>query len=185
MCFALSEECASRGAEVVLVSGPVNLQVHHPNIRRVDVESAQEMYEAAKEAYHDAEAGILCAAVADFTPEHRADHKIKREKDDLVLQLKPTQDIAASLGASKKENQVLVGFALETNDEAANAQSKLQRKNFDFIVLNSLNDQGAGFRVDTNKITIIDHEGETAYPLKPKSEVAKDIIDRLVTTMNK
>ena len=123
--------------------------------------------------------------MADFTPDHCADHKIKREKDDLVLQLKPTQDIAASLGASKKENQVLVGFALETNDEAANAQSKLQRKNFDFIVLNSLNDKGAGFRVDTNKITIIDTDGATSYPLKNKVEVAKDIIDRLVVTMKK
>ena len=143
------------------------------------------MYEAAKEAFADAHAGILCAAVADFTPDHAADHKIKREKDDLVLQLKPTQDIAAALGASKKEDQTLVGFALETNDEAANAQSKLQRKNFDFIVLNSLNDQGAGFRVDTNKITIIDREGATPYPLKNKAEVAKDIIDRLVASMNK
>jgi phosphopantothenoylcysteine decarboxylase/phosphopantothenate--cysteine ligase len=185
MGFALAEECAERGAEVVLVSGPVTLDVHHPNIRRIDVESAQEMYEAAKEAYTDADAGILCAAVADFTPDHAADHNIKREKDDLVLQLKPTQDIAASLGAIKKEGQVLVGFALETNDEAANAQGKLQRKNFDFIVLNSLNDKGAGFRVDTNKITIIDHEGATPYPLKTKLEVAKDIIDRLTISMNK
>ena len=185
MGFALAEECARRGAEVTLVSGPVTLQVHHPNICRVDVESAQEMYEAAKETYEKADAGILCAAVADFTPDHCADYKIKREKDDLVLQLKPTQDIAASLGASKKNGQLLVGFALETNDEAANAQSKLQRKNFDFIVLNSLNDRGAGFRVDTNKITIIDKDGETPYPLKNKAEVAKDIIDRLVGNMNK
>ena len=185
MGYALAAECASRGAEVVLVSGPVTLQAHHPNIRRVDVESAQEMYEATKEAFEDANAGILCAAVADFTPDHTADHKIKREKDDLVLQLKPTQDIAASLGATKKEGQTLVGFALETNDEATNAQGKLERKNFDFIVLNSLNDKGAGFRVDTNKITIIDREGATPYPLKNKMEVAKDIIDRLVISMNK
>jgi phosphopantothenoylcysteine decarboxylase/phosphopantothenate--cysteine ligase len=185
MGYALAEECASRGADVVLVSGPVTLQVHHPNICRVDVESAQEMYVATKDAYANADAGILCAAVADFTPEQCADHKIKREKDDLVLQLKPTQDIAASLGASKKEGQILVGFALETNDEAANAQSKLQRKNLDFIVLNSLNDKGAGFRVDTNKITIIDKEGATPYSMKSKTEVAKDIIDRLVERMNK
>ena len=134
-------------------------------------------------AIADAHAGILCAAVADFTPDHAADQKIKREKDDLVLRLKPTKDIAASLGASKKEGQVLVGFALETHDEAANAQGKLQRKNFDFIVLNSLNDQGAGFRVDTNKITIIDKESETHFPLKSKKEVASDIIDRLVNTL--
>ena len=124
--------------------------------------------------------GVLCAAVADFTPDHTADHKIKREKDTLVLQLKPTQDIAASLGALKKESQKLIGFALETNDETTNAQGKLERKNFDFIVLNSLNDKGAGFRVDTNKITIIDRQGATHYPLKNKTEVAKDIIDRLV-----
>ena len=185
MGYALAEECANRGAEVVLVSGPVTLQTHHPLIRRIDVESAQEMYEAAQDAFENADAGILCAAVADFTPEHHADQKIKREKDDLVLTLKPTRDIAASLGASKKENQILVGFALETHDETANAQSKLQRKNFDFIVLNSLKDQGAGFRVDTNKITIIDTDGATSYPLKNKVEVAKDIIDRLVVTMKK
>jgi phosphopantothenoylcysteine decarboxylase/phosphopantothenate--cysteine ligase len=141
------------------------------------------MYEATKAAFENADAGILCAAVADFTPEHSADHKIKREKEDLVLRLKPTQDIAASLGAVKKEGQVLVGFALETNDETTNAQGKLERKNFDFIVLNSLNDKGAGFRVDTNKITIIDRSGATPYPLKNKAEVATDIIDRLVKTL--
>ena len=183
MGFALAEECASRGAQVVLVSGPVTLQAHHPNIQRIDVESAQQMYEAAKQAFTDAHAGILCAAVADFTPETQADQKIKREKDDLTLTLKPTQDIAASLGAVKQDGQVLVGFALETNDEAYHAKGKLERKNFDFIVLNSLNDKGAGFRVDTNKITIIDRETTTEYPLKDKKEVAKDIIDRLVETL--
>ena len=170
MGFALAEECASRGAEVSLISGPVTIQAHHPNIRRIDVESAGEMYEA----------GILCAAVADFTPETVAGHKIKREKDNLTLQLKPTQDIAAALGNRKKDGQTLVGFALETNDETKNAQRKLERKNLDFIVLNSLNDQGAGFRCDTNKITIIDRQGATPYPLKSKQEVARDIIDRLV-----
>ena len=185
MGFALAEECASRGAEVVLVSGPVTLEAHHPNIKRVDVESAHEMYESAMEAFQDADAGILCAAVADFTPDNVADQKIKREKDDLVIKLKPTHDIAASLGAVKKESQVLVGFALETNDEAKNAKGKLERKNLDFIVLNSLNDKGAGFRVDTNKITIIDKEGEIPYPLKNKSEVAGDIINRLVETLKK
>jgi phosphopantothenoylcysteine decarboxylase/phosphopantothenate--cysteine ligase len=185
MGFALAEECASRGAEVVLISGPVTLEVHHPNIKRVDVESAHEMYESAMEVFQDADAGILCAAVADFTPDNVADQKIKREKDDLVIKLKPTHDIAASLGAVKKESQVLVGFALETNDEAKNAKGKLERKNLDFIVLNSLNDKGAGFRVDTNKITIIDKEGEIPYPLKNKAEVAADIIDRLVETFKK
>ena len=180
MGYALAEECANRGAEVTLVSGPVTLKAHHPNIHRVDVESAQQMYEAAKEAFSNTDAAILCAAVADFTPDIVADHKIKREKDDLILQLKPTQDIAASLGKGKKNGQIMVGFALETNDEQQNAQGKLERKNFDFIVLNSLNDKGAGFRVDTNKITIIDKEGATPYPLKSKTEVASDIINRLV-----
>jgi phosphopantothenoylcysteine decarboxylase/phosphopantothenate--cysteine ligase len=183
MGFALAEECAARGAEVALVSGPVSLKAAHPHIRRIDVESAQQMYEAATREYADADAGILCAAVADFTPGTVADHKIKREKDDLVLQLKPTQDIAAALGKQKKAGQKLVGFALETNDEEQNAQGKLERKNFDFIVLNSLNDAGAGFRCDTNKITIIDREGATPYPLKSKQEVARDIIDKLVNTL--
>jgi phosphopantothenoylcysteine decarboxylase/phosphopantothenate--cysteine ligase len=114
-----------------------------------------------------------------------ADQKIKREKDELVIKLKPTHDIATSLGAIKKDSQVLVGFALETNDESKNAKGKLERKNLDFIVLNSLNDKGAGFRVDTNKITIIDKEGETPYPLKNKAEVAGDIINRLVETLKK
>ena len=177
---ALAEECASRGAEVSLISGPVTIQAHHPNIRRIDVESAGEMYEAAIREFPTASAGILCAAVADFTPETVSGHKIKREKDNLILQLKPTQDIAAALGNRKKDGQTLVGFALETNDETKNAQRKLERKNLDFIVLNSLNDQGAGFRCDTNKITIIDRQGATPYPLKSKQEVARDIIDRLV-----
>ncbi len=180
MGFALAEECAKRGAEVALVAGPVTLKTTHPNIRRIDVESAAEMYEAARREYANANAAILCAAVADFTPKTRADRKIKREKEDLVLSLKPTQDIAASLGKEKKNGQKLVGFALETNNEAQNAQGKLERKNFDFIVLNSLNDKGAGFRCDTNKITIIDREGATPYPLKNKQEVAADIVTKLI-----
>lgn len=181
MGYALAEICAERGAEVTLVSGPVNLKVTHPNIHRIDVESAEQMYEAAVSAYADADAGILCAAVADFTPETVAGQKIKREKDDLVLRLKPTHDIAAALGKQKQAHQKLVGFALETTDEVAHAQDKLNRKNFDFIVLNSLNDKGAGFRCDTNKITIIDRQATTPYPLKEKKEVACDIIDRLTT----
>lgn len=181
MGYALAEACAERGAEVTLVSGPVNREVIHPNIKRINVESAAEMYQAAVVNYEDADAGILCAAVADFTPEVTAEQKIKREKDDLILRLKPTQDIAAALGKQKRPEQRLVGFALETNDEVSHAQDKLKRKNFDFIVLNSLNDKGAGFRCDTNKIAIIDRDGITAYPLKPKTEVATDIIDKLVT----
>ena len=181
MGYALAEVCAERGAEVTLVSGPVNLKVTHPNIHRIDVESAEQMYEAAVSAYADADAGILCAAIADFTPETVAGQKIKREKDDLVLRLKPTHDIAAALGKQKQAHQKLVGFALETTDEVAHAQDKLNRKNFDFIVLNSLNDKGTGFRCDTNKITIIDRQATTPYPLKEKKEVAYDIIDRLTT----
>lgn len=179
MGYALAEACASRGAEVVLVSGPVTLQAVYPNIQRIDVESAAEMHRATADAFKDADAGILCAAVADFTPEQVADQKIKREKDDLVLRLKPTCDIAASLGKEKRPDQLLVGFALETCDEVSHAQDKLARKNFDFIVLNSLNDKGAGFRCDTNKITIIDRAEAVSYPLKRKQEVAEDIVDKL------
>jgi phosphopantothenoylcysteine decarboxylase/phosphopantothenate--cysteine ligase len=179
MGFALAEECAGRGAEVILIAGPVHQEVHHPNIRRIDVESAVEMYEAAVRLYPEVDAGILCAAVADFTPDTVAGKKIKRGDDGLTLRLKPTDDIAATLGKMKKEGQVLVGFALETDDESRNAQRKLKHKNFDFIVLNSLNDTGAGFRFDTNRISIIDGQGQSDYDLKPKSEVAKDIIDRI------
>ena len=179
MGYVLAEECAARGAEVTLVSGPVNLSVNHPNINRIDVESAEQMYNACMSHYPTSDAGILCAAVADFTPECVADKKIKREKDDLTLNLKPTHDIAAALGKIKTDSQRLVGFALETNDETAHAQDKLKRKNFDFIVLNSLNDKGAGFRCDTNKITIIDSGKAEEYPLKTKKEVAADIIDKL------
>lgn len=179
MGYALAEECAVRGAEVILVSGPVQLTTSHPGICRIDVESAAEMHEATLREFADADAAILCAAVADFTPEEVADHKIKREHDDLVLRLKPTHDIAAALGQRKQAHQCLVGFALETDHEAEHAQDKLRRKNLNFIVLNSLRDAGAGFRHDTNKITILDAEGSTAYPLKSKKEVAADIVDRL------
>lgn len=180
MGFALAEECASRGAEVTLVAGPVQLKTSHPGIHRIDVESCEEMYNATTAAFRDAHAAILCAAVADFTPETTADKKIKRESDDLILRLKPTHDIAAELGRMKQPHQQLIGFALETNDEVAHAQGKLQRKNLDFIVLNSLRDAGAGFRHDTNKITIISNTDIKEYPLKPKAEVAHDIVDELV-----
>lgn len=184
MGYALAEECARRGAQVTLISGPVQLKANHPNVQVVQVESAQEMYNATIQIYPQTDAAILCAAVADFTPKHTAEQKIKREKDDLVIQLQPTQDIAATLGKMKKEKQLLVGFALETNDELQNAQNKLQRKNLDFIVLNSLNDKGAGFRCDTNKISIIDKKQKEEYPLKLKTEVAKDIINRLCKELN-
>ncbi len=179
MGYAVAEECASRGAEVILISGPVQMKSVHPGIHRINVESAEEMYLAAIKEYPDADVGILCAAVADFTPKTVSSEKIRREKDDLILQLKPTHDIAAALGRIKTQAQKLIGFALETNDEESHAQDKLKRKNLDFIVLNSLHDSGAGFQHDTNKITIIDDKGSTSYPLKSKKEVAVDIVDRL------
>ena len=179
MGYALAECCAGRGAEVILVSGPVSITEKHPNIRKISVESAEEMYQAAVREFTGSDAAILCAAVADFTPESQSEQKIKREKEDLVLRLKPTHDIAAALGKLKKENQIMVGFALETNDEVEHAKDKLERKNLDFIVLNSLNDKGAGFRHDTNKITIIDKNSVTEFPLKDKKEVAADIINHL------
>ena len=179
MGYALAECCAERGAEVTLISGPVSITAKHPNIRTISVESAEEMYQAAISEFGSSDAAILCAAVADFTPETKAEQKIKREKDDLIIKLKPTHDIAAALGKLKKDNQVMVGFALETNDEVEHAKGKLERKNLDFIVLNSLNDKGAGFRHDTNKITIIDKENVKEFPLKNKKEVATDIINHL------
>ena len=185
MGFALTEACAQQGAEVTLIAGPVSLTTTHPNIQRIDVESAEEMYQAAMTAFPEADAGILCAAVADYRPEIQADEKIKREsKGEMMLHLVPNKDIAAALGAIKQEGQVLVGFALETNNEATNAESKLKRKNLDFIVLNSLRDAGAGFRCDTNKISIIDRQGETTgYPLKSKQGVAVDIVNKLATLL--
>lgn len=180
MGYALAEECAARGAKVSLVSGPVQIKAKHPNINTISVTSAEEMYNAANAEFEDSNICILCAAVADFKPETQADEKIKREKDDLIIRLKPTQDIAASLGAKKRDDQIMVGFALETNNEAENAQGKLVRKNLDFIVLNSLKDANACFGYDTNKITIIEKDGTTkAFELKSKTEVAKDIIDNI------
>ena len=180
MGLAIAEEFAGRGAEVVLVCGPVNLKTSHPAIRRVDVESAVQMYEVTSKEFVNSDVAVLSAAVADFTPKEKADHKIKRGKDDLLLELLPTKDIAAELGRIKTASQLLVGFALETNDEEVTALSKMQRKNLDMIVLNSLNDKGAGFSVDTNKVTILDKAGDkTVYELKTKVEVAKDIVDQI------
>ncbi len=179
MGYALAEECAQRGAEVVLISGPVALSAKNPAIRVVSVESASQMYSAAVAEFSDCHSAILCAAVADFTPQISASSKIKREKGDMVLHLAPTKDIAAELGKLKRKEQHLVGFALETDNERSNAIHKLESKNLDFIVLNSLKDKGAGFAVDTNKISIISKTSVLEYPLKPKSEVAHDIIDEL------
>ena len=178
MGFALAEECAARGADVTLIAGPVSIQTVHPGIKRIDVKSAHQMYEAAMEHFPSSDAAILCAAVADFTPTETSDTKIKR-KGEITLKLKPTEDIAAALGEIKRPNQRMVGFALETNDEQSNAQSKLERKNLDFIVLNSLRDEGAGFGYDTNKVTLIDRKGSEGLPLQSKKNVAKAIIDKL------
>lgn len=179
MGYAIAEECASRGAEVVLVSGPTSLNVHNSNIKLVRVNSACEMYEACNQEFPQCNAAVLSAAVADFTPQNVSDTKIKRKDNNLEITLKPTDDIAASLG-KQKGDRVLVGFALEKENELENAIGKLERKNFDFIVLNSMNDKGAGFNHDTNKITIINRSKEVKnYDLKSKVMVAKDIVDEI------
>ena len=179
MGFALAEECARRGANVTLVAGPVALKTEHPNICRVDVESCLEMHRAATEAFKTAEAAILCAAVADFRPAEVADEKIKRVGQTLDIHLVPNPDIAADLGRMKREGQVLAGFALETSDEQQNAEHKLEKKNLDFIVLNSLRNKGTCFQSDENQISIISREGKRDYPKKSKTDVARDIIDEL------
>ena len=182
MGFALAEECSRRGAKVVLVAGPVSLTCTE-RIQRVDVESCKEMYEAAVGEFPNCDAAILCAAVADFRPETIAEQKIKRVGDELLLKLKPTQDIAATIGSMKGEGQRIVAFALETNEEESNAQRKLEKKNADFIVLNSTRIPGTTFQADDNQITIINKEGKKSYAKKPKTEVARDIIDELVSIL--
>lgn len=191
MGIALAEECARRSAEVHLVCGPMQRTTSVAGIHVTHVESASQMWEAASNLFPDMDAAILCAAVADFTPDNVAEQKIKREGEQLVLRLRPTKDIAGGLGAMKRVHneaysrgevttkQFLVGFALETHDELEHARQKLIKKNLDFIVLNSLQDKGAGFQHDTNKVTIVTPEDEIPYPLKPKTQVAADIIDQL------
>lgn len=179
MGYAIARSLCRRGAHVVLVSGPTSLSLVHPNLEVVSVESAAQMYDACTARFPQADGAVLCAAVADFTPDCVFDTKIKREGNALNMRLLPTRDIAAALGAQKRAGQVLAGFALETDDELAHARQKLQRKNFDFIVLNSLRDAGAGFRTDTNKVTILTPTSEQAFPLKSKSAVADDIVDAL------
>lgn len=178
MGFSIAEECLKRGFEVYLVAGPVALNCS-AGIHRIDVESCQQMYEQATRLFPEMDAAILCAAVADFKPANEATQKIKREGDDLILTLKPTQDIAAALGQMKTAKQRLVVFALETNDEEANARKKLEKKNADFVVLNSTRNEGTTFRSNDNKITIISRQGKKEYDKKPKTEVACDIIDEL------
>jgi phosphopantothenoylcysteine decarboxylase/phosphopantothenate--cysteine ligase len=180
MGFALAEVCASQGADVCLIAGPVQLLTKHQNIERIDVESAEEMHNAVMGRFYGMDGAILCAAVADFTPMETAQTKLKREKENLVLELKPTKDIAAAVGEMKTESQFLVGFALETNDAEANAMNKLERKNFDFIVLNSLQDAQAGFGYDTNKISILHKSGDKkVFDLKKKNAVAEDIVSEI------
>jgi phosphopantothenoylcysteine decarboxylase/phosphopantothenate--cysteine ligase len=179
MGYAIAETFAQQGADVMLVSGPTNLSPLHPNIRRVNVVSANEMYDECLRLFPSCDIAVMCAAVADFTPERQEDSKIK-QKTDLTISLTKTKDIAAELGGIKRTDQILAGFALETDNETGNAREKLKSKNLDFIVLNSLNDTGAGFGVDTNKITIIDSDGtETLFDTKPKKDVAKDIASHI------
>lgn len=182
MGFALAEVCARRGAEVTLIAGPVS-QENIGGVRRIDVESNEEMYQASLKHFPHSDAAILCAAVADFQPESVADKKIKRATDELIIRLKPTHDIAAALGEKKREGQLIVAFALETNDEEQNAWQKLERKNADFIVLNSTRIPDTTFQSDNNQVTIISKEGRKAYDKKPKTAVASDIIDELVRRM--
>ena len=181
MGFALAEECAQKGAEVELIAGPVSLNTTHPNIHRTNVISAEDMYKAATNIFSSCDTAILCAAVADFTAPQISEQKIKREgSGGLHLDLVPTHDIAAELGKHKRNDQTLVGFALETNDELSHATEKLHRKNLDFIVLNSLKTPGAGFAVDTNQVTLLFANGkQMEYPLKSKKDVAKDIVSQL------
>lgn len=184
MGFALAEVCAKQGADVCLISGPVQLKTKHVNIERIDVESAEEMYTAVLDRFYSMDGAILCAAVADFTPMEVSDNKLKRENDNLMLELKPTQDIAAAVGNMKIESQFLVGFALETNNEEVNAFAKMERKNFDFIVLNSLQDSQAGFGYDTNKISILYRSGsKEKFELKNKIAVAEDIVNEIKKLM--
>lgn len=179
MGYALAEECATCGAEVLLISGPVNLSPIHNNIKVTHVESAAEMLEACQKVFVQSDIAIFCAAVADFTPESKDTQKIKREKGKQILHLVPTKDIAATLGKIKSQKQKTIGFALETNHEVENATEKLRKKNLDFIVLNSLQNPGAGFQYDTNQISIITENERIDFPLKTKKEVAKDIIQIL------
>ncbi len=180
MGYAIAEACARDGAEVLLISGPVNLKPVHPGIKLYQVTSAAEMASRSVSLYPSCEAGVLTAAVADFTPSRKSSRKIKSKGKTWTLELEPTRDIASELGKSKKDGQILAGFALETNDEIDNAWDKLKRKNFDFIMLNSLNDKGAGFGFDTNKVSILEKDNNISiFELKSKKEVAQDIVDKL------
>ncbi len=184
MGYALAGELAARGARVTLVSGPVSLEIRNPRVELIPVTSAEEMDRECRRIFPETNGAVLCAAVADYTPVEKSSEKRKRGEENLVLTLKPNPDIAAGLGQMKKPGQILVGFALETGNEYENAYRKLIRKNLDLIVLNSLNDEGAGFQTDTNKITIIDRQNNFLhFELKSKTEVASDIVDRMMNEM--
>jgi len=186
MGFAIAEELAEKGANVKLICGPTQLFFNHPNISRIDVVSAHEMYNACLENFSGTDITIMCAAVADYTPVFNEKHKIKKKQKSLSLKLKPTKDILSKLGKIKSNDQLLVGFALETENELANAKIKLGKKNLDLIILNSLNDNGVGFTHETNKITIIDKNNKTqSFKLKPKKEVARDIVNRIISLIYK
>ncbi len=183
MGCAIAEELAARGARVSLISGRTTLPVPR-GVERVDVLTAEDMYNATMERWAEADGAVMCAAVADYTPKSVADTKLKKSDDDMTIELRRTKDIAKALGENKGE-RMLVGFALETDNEEANAEGKLERKNLDFIVLNSLRDEGAGFRGDTNKVTLIDRAGREEHPLMTKREVAAVIVDKIETINRK
>ncbi len=186
MGFAIAEAFAEGGAEVTLITGPTSLSTHNNAIKKIEIESADEMYAACMKHFDDADITVMSAAVGDYKPEHIANGKMKKNAEDINLKLIRTKDIVAELGARKKKKQVLVGFALETDNEKENAKEKLGKKNLDFIVLNSLNDEGAGFGYDTNKITIIDKQNIIKeFTLKTKREVAKDIVNAVIEMINK
>ncbi|MCK4662997.1 MAG: bifunctional phosphopantothenoylcysteine decarboxylase/phosphopantothenate--cysteine ligase CoaBC [Bacteroidales bacterium] len=181
MGFAIAEELANNGAEVILITGPTNLNLENNSIKRIDVTSAEEMYKATMSKFNDVDCAILSAAVADYTPVNTNKNKIKKSSGNYTIELKATIDIASKLGKIKKKNQFLVGFALETDNEINNAKLKLRNKNLDIIILNSLKDSGAGFKHDTNKITIIDKNNKIVkYKLKHKKEVASDIVNKIL-----
>lgn len=186
MGFAIAEELSKRGATVKLITGPSNLSLKDNSVERTNVKSAEEMYSACMKNFGDMNIIVMSAAVADYKPGDPSSEKISKKNNPLSLSLIPTTDILKSMGDKKKVNQFLVGFALETNDELKHAKEKLQKKNLDIIVLNSLNDEGAGFEIDTNKVTIIERSGkEHSYDKKPKEEVARDLVDVLMTTIKK
>ncbi len=181
MGFELAKKCAESGASVILISGPTVYNTDHQNIKQINILSADEMYNECMKYFHEMDITIMAAAIADFTPKHKSLIKIKKNNNSPIIELIPTKDVLYNLGKIKTQNQILVGFALETNDEIENAKSKLKKKNLDFIVLNSLNDKGAGFGGSTNKVTFIDRDDTLKeYKLKPKTEVADDIIEHII-----